>query len=87
MPPPAVNTTDPPGQNVVGPLAEMVAVPCALTVTDTLAVVAQATDGVKVYVLVPAAAVLIEAGLQVPAIPLFEVAGNAAGVAPMQYGP
>jgi len=37
-------------------------------------------DGVNVYVTVPAADVLIVAGLQVPVIPSFEVSGNTGGV-------
>ena len=40
--------------------------------------------GVKVYAVVPAFAVLMTAGLQVPLIPLMEVVGKAAGVVPMQ---
>ena len=36
--------------------------------------------GVKVYVLVPAAAVLIAAGLHVPVIPFEEVRGSVGGV-------
>jgi len=34
------------------------------------------TDGVNVYVVVPATVVLIDAGLQVPVTPSREVAGN-----------
>lgn len=44
-------------------------------------------DGVKLYVAVPDVAVLIVAGFHVPVIPLIEVAGNASGVSPSQYGP
>ena len=40
--------------------------------------------GVKVYVVVPADAVLKVAGLQEPVIPLFDVAGNVPGVSPIQ---
>ncbi len=40
--------------------------------------------GVKVYVVVPK---LLTAGDHVPVIPLFEVVGNAAKVAPEQIGP
>ena len=36
--------------------------------------------GVNVYVLLPATAVLIVAGLHVPVIPLLEVPGNAGAV-------
>ena len=35
----------------------------------------------------PALAVLIVAGFQVPVIPLLEVVGRVPGVAPTQYGP
>lgn len=41
-------------------------------------------SGVKVYVTVPTMAVLIEDGLQVPVIPLFEIVGKVAGVSPVQ---
>ena len=37
-------------------------------------------DGVKVYVVVPAVAVLIVAGLHVPVIPLFDVVGRTGAV-------
>ena len=37
--------------------------------------------------MVPAVAVLIVAGFQVPLIPLLETAGNAGGVAPTQRAP
>ena len=43
--------------------------------------------GVNVYVIVPAAAVLIVAGAHVPEIPLLEVSGRAGGVDPWQSGP
>jgi hypothetical protein len=43
--------------------------------------------GVNVYVVVPAVAVLIVAGLQVPVIPLLEVVGRAGAVAFWQSGP
>ena len=43
--------------------------------------------GVKVYVLVPAAAVLIVAGFHVPVIPLVEVAGRAGATEFRQSGP
>ncbi|AWI25264.1 hypothetical protein HYN49_04780 [Flavobacterium pallidum] len=55
-----------------------------LTVMVIVAVFAHSpTDGVNVYVVV---AVLFNAGDHVPAIPLFEVVGNAASVAPEQIG-
>ena len=41
----------------------------------------------NVYVIVPAAAVLIVAGAHVPEIPFVDVSGSASGVAPTQYGP
>ena len=54
------------------------------TVMVMVAVVAQSpVVGVKVYVVV---AVLFIAGDQVPVIPLFEVVGNAATVAPEHIG-
>ena len=37
-------------------------------------------DGVNVYVVVPAVAVLMVAGLHVPVIPLFEVVGRTGAV-------
>jgi len=40
--------------------------------------------GVKVKIVDPALAVLMVDGLQVPVMPLFDVVGNAAGVAPTQ---
>ena len=43
--------------------------------------------GVKVYVLVPAVAVLIVAGLHVPVIPLVDVAGRAGAVLFRHSGP
>ena len=47
-----------------------------------VAVVAQPDDdGVNVYVVVPVADVFIVAGLHVPVILLFDVAGSAGGVA------
>ena len=52
------------------------------------AVVAQRpADGVNVYVTVPAMAVLIVAGLQVPVIPSFEVRGSIGAVEFWQSGP
>ena len=44
-------------------------------------------DGVKVYVVVPAVAVLIVAGLHVPVIPLFDVVGRTGAVLFWQSGP
>lgn len=43
--------------------------------------------GVNVYVLVPAVAVLMVDGDQVPEIPLVEVAGSVGAVAPWHKGP
>ena len=55
-----------------------------LTVMVRVAVVAHwPAVGVKVYVVV---AVLLSAGDHVPVIPLFDVVGNAASVAPEQIG-
>jgi hypothetical protein len=55
-----------------------------LTVIVNVAVVAHCPAvGVKVYVVV---AVLFNAGDQVPVIPLFDVIGNAAKLAPEQIG-
>jgi hypothetical protein len=64
-------------------------------VTDGVTVISIVTDavahcpafGVKVYVVVPAVVVLIAAGLQVPVMPLFDVAGKAGAVAFTQSGP
>lgn len=42
------------------------------------------TFGVKVYTVVPADAVLMVAGLQVPVIPLLDVAGKVPGAWPIQ---
>ena len=53
-----------------------------LMVMSIVAVVAQPDDdGVKVYVVVPVDDVFIVAGLHVPVILLFDVVGNAGGVA------
>lgn len=71
-----------------GPRAVNVGVTFAFTVTFIIVVVAHwPTVGVKLYVVVPAEAVLIVAGLQVPVIALVEVPGNVPGVSPTQYGP
>jgi hypothetical protein len=61
-----------------GPMVVNVGVICGLMVTFNVAVVAHwPLDGVNVYVVVPAVAVLIVAGLHVPVTPLLDVAGNA----------
>ena len=53
-----------------------------------VAVVAQPEDvGVKVYVVVPVAAVLIVAGLHVPVMLLFDVVGSIGAVAFWHSGP
>ena len=71
-----------------GPIAVNVGVTCGLTVMLNVTVVAQLpADGVNVYVVVPAVAVLIVAGLHVPLIPLFDVAGNVGAVEFWQSGP
>jgi hypothetical protein len=56
----------------------------AFTVTVIVAFIEHAAAGVNVYVVDPADAVLIVAGLHVPVIPLFEVVGRASGVVPTQ---
>jgi hypothetical protein len=59
-----------------------VGVTLPLIVISIVAVVAQpGADGVNVYVVVPVADVLIVAGLQVPAILLFDVVGSDGAVA------
>jgi hypothetical protein len=61
-----------------GPMAVNTGVICASIVTFKVAVVAHCpAAGVKVYVVVPVADVLITAGLQVPVIPLADVNGSA----------
>jgi hypothetical protein len=61
-----------------------VGVACGLTVMVNVVVVAHCPAvGVKVYVVV---AVLLSAGDHVPVIPLFDVVGNAASVAPEHIG-
>jgi hypothetical protein len=58
-----------------------VGVTLPLMVISIVAVVAQpAVDGVNVYVVVPIADVFIVAGLHVPVILLFDVAGSDGGV-------
>ena len=64
-----------------GPIQVNVGVICGSIVTLKVAVVAHCpADGVKVYVVVPAVAVLIVAGLHVPGIPLLDVAGSVGAV-------
>ena len=64
-----------------GPIAVNVGVICGSIVTLKVAVFAHCpADGVKVYVVVPAVAVLIVAGLHVPGIPLLDVAGSVGAV-------
>ena len=68
-----------------GPTAANVGVMFGLMVIVNWAVVAQRPAvGVNVYVVV---AVLLIAGLHVPVMPLLDVVGKAAIVAPLQYGP
>jgi hypothetical protein len=68
----------------IGATALNVGVMFGLTVIVNVAVVAHCPAvGVKVYVVV---VVLSKAGDQVPAIPLFDVVGNADKVAPEQIG-
>ena len=59
----------------------------AVTVTSVVTTDAHATEGVKVYVVVPSVAVLIEAGLHEPAMPLVDMDGKAGAADPMQSGP
>jgi hypothetical protein len=64
-----------------GPIALNVGVSCGSMVMLSVAVVAHSpADGVNVYVVVPAVAVLIVAGLQVPVIPLLDVVGSVGAV-------
>jgi hypothetical protein len=68
----------------IGVTCVNVGVTFGFTVIIIVAVVAQSpVVGVNVYVVV---AVLFKVGDQVPVIPLFEVVGNAANVAPEQIG-
>ena len=68
----------------IGATAVKVGVTCGLTVMVKVVVVAHCPAlGVKVYVVV---AVLLSAGDHIPVIPLFDVVGNAAKVAPEQMG-
>ena len=71
-----------------GPIAVNVGTVCASTVMLSVVVVAHCPlSGVNVYVVVPAALVLIVAGLHVPVIPLLDVAGNAGAVLFWHNGP
>jgi hypothetical protein len=68
----------------IGATAVNVGVTFGVTVIVNVVVVAHCPAvGVKVYVVV---AVLLSAGVHVPVIPLFDVVGNAASVAPEQIG-
>ena len=68
----------------MGATAVKVGVTCVLTVMVKVVVVAHCPAlGVKVYVVV---AVLLSAGAHIPEIPLFDVVGKAAKVAPEQIG-
>jgi hypothetical protein len=62
-----------------------------ISVVTSISIVTSAAHwpaaGVKVYVVVPTVVVLITAGLHVPAIPLFEVAGSVGAVEFWQRGP
>ena len=71
-----------------GPACVKVGVTFAFTTTVIVVVVAHwPAVGVKVLTVDPALAVLIVAGDHVPVMLLVDVVGNAAGVAPTQYGP
>src|SRR4026207_1013811 len=71
-----------------GPIAVNTGVICAAIVISIDAGLAHSpAAGVNVYVVVPAAAVLMVAGFQVPLIPLLDIAGNTGAVAPMQRLP
>src|SRR5678815_5020515 len=71
-----------------GPIAVNTGVICAAIVISIDAGLAHSpAAGVNVYVVVPAAAVLIVAGFHVPVIPLLDSVGNAGAVAPTQSGP
>src|SRR4030095_5866057 len=64
-----------------GPTCVNAGVICVVITTSIVAVAAHwPAVGVKVYVVVPNVAVLIVAGLQVPVMPLVDVAGNAGAV-------
>ena len=71
-----------------GPIAENVGVTCGSMIMVNVAVVAHCpAAGVNVYVVVPAVAVFIVAGLHVPVIPLFDVVGRTGAVLFWQSGP
>src|SRR5512133_227482 len=71
-----------------GPIAAKVGVTEFVTSTFNVAVEAHCpAAGVKVYVVVPIAAVLIVAGFQVPVVPLDDMPGSNGAVAPWQSGP
>src|SRR4026209_646013 len=71
-----------------GPIAVNTGVICAAIVISIDAGLAHSpASGVNVYVVVPAAAVLMVAGFQVPLIPLLEAAASAGAVAPTQSAP
>ena len=64
-----------------GPIAVNDGVICGSTTMVNVASIAHCpADGVNVYVVVPAVAVLMVAGLHVPVMPFVEVAGNAGAV-------
>jgi hypothetical protein len=72
----------------IGPIWVKVGVTSAVTIISIVTVVAPCPAvGVNVYVVVPAVAVLIVAGLHVPVILLVEDAGNADGVEFWHNGP
>ena len=69
-------------------MAVNVGVICGFITTVSVAVMAHwPAAGVNVYVVVPAIAVLIVAGLHVPGMPLFEVVGIIGAVLFWQSGP
>src|SRR6186713_1152322 len=71
-----------------GPIAVNTGVICAAIVISIDAGLAHSpASGVKVYVVVPAAAVLMVAGFHVPVILLLETAGKPGAAAPTQSGP
>lgn len=69
------------------PIALKAGATCEVMITDIDAVAPHwPPSGVKVYVVVPAVAVLIVAGFHVPLTPLFDVVGNAGAVLLRQSG-
>jgi hypothetical protein len=71
-----------------GPICVNVGVICDVITTSIVAVVPHwPAPGVKVYVVLPMADVLIVAGLHVPVIPLLDVVGNAGAVLFWHNGP